>query len=58
MNDSKLNPAKKVLALRDMAKQFGLQPRPPAKPLPHVDIEDVQLVTWMAVVPAENGGGE
>lgn len=52
MNDPKTTKAKKVHLLRDMAKQFGLQPRPPAKPLPRVDIEDIQLVTWMSVIPA------
>jgi hypothetical protein len=58
MNDPKLQPAKKVEALREMAKQFGLQPRPPAATLPKVDIEDVQLVAWMAVVPTDDGGGD
>jgi hypothetical protein len=57
MNDPKLQPAKKVEALREMAKQFGLQPRPPAARLPKVEIEDVQLVAWMAVVPTDDGGG-
>jgi len=52
MNDAKATKIKKVQLLRDMAKQFGLQPRPPAKALPRVDAEDIQLVTWMSVIPA------
>jgi hypothetical protein len=34
-----------------MAKQYGLQPRPPVKPLPRVDLEDVQLIAWMSIIP-------
>jgi hypothetical protein len=51
MNDSKASPTKKVKLLRDMAKQYGLQPRPPVKPLPRVDLEDVQLIAWMSIIP-------
>ncbi len=58
LNDAKATKVKKVQLLRDMAKQFGLQPRPPAKALPRVDVEDIQLVTWMSVIPASAENNE
>ncbi len=39
-----------VIALVD---ELGLQPPPPVDPLPEIDEEDVNLVTWMALVPGE-----
>ncbi len=39
-----------VIALVD---ELGLQPPPPVEPLPEIDEEDVNLVTWMALVPGE-----
>ena len=51
MHDTKLSGAKKVDQLREMARQFGLQPRQDPTPLPAVDIEDVQLVAWMSIIP-------
>jgi hypothetical protein len=51
MNEPTTTKAKKVKLLREMVKQFGLKPRQPAKPLPRVDVDDVQLVAWLAVIP-------
>ena len=38
-----------VIALVD---DLGLQPPPPVEPLPEIDRQDVNLVTWLALVPA------
>ncbi len=37
-----------VIALVD---DLGLQPPPPVEPLPEIDPQDVNLVTWLALVP-------
>lgn len=58
MNDAKATNVKEVQLLRDMAKQFGLQPRPPAKAHPRVDVVDIQLDTWMSVIPASAENNE
>jgi hypothetical protein len=40
--------ARAVIAL---VEELGLQPPPPVDPLPDIDEQDVNLVTWMALVP-------
>ena len=30
-----------------------LEPHPPVKPLPEIQEQDVELVTWIALVPGE-----
>ncbi len=35
------------------AKDLGLQPSPPPEPLPEITEDDVHLVCWLAIVPAE-----
>ena len=38
-----------VARLRDLAKNLGLRPPEPVRPLPAVDKEEVHLIAWMAV---------
>ena len=40
-----------VIALVD---DLGLEPPPPVEPLPEIDERDVNLVTWMALVPGDH----
>jgi hypothetical protein len=43
--------ADKVMNLKRVAEEEGLQPPPPPKPLPPVRPEDIQLQVWAAVSP-------
>ncbi len=49
--ENKQERAAAVIALID---ELGLEPPPEAEPLPEIEEEDVNLVTWMALVPREN----
>jgi len=46
------DPARQSVAVAELAKELGLEPAPPPDPLPVIEIEDVHLVCWMAIVPA------
>ena len=41
----------RALAVIELVEELGLQPPPPVEPLPEIDEGDVNLVTWMALVP-------
>jgi hypothetical protein len=45
--------ADKVMNLKRVAEEEGLQPPPPPKPLPPVRPEDIQLQVWTAITPLE-----
>jgi hypothetical protein len=50
-------PAKKRLSqLAEYVDEEGLEPPPPAIPLPEVAIDEIKLVCWMAVSPASPTG--
>ena len=35
------------------ASELGLQPSPPPEPLPEITEDDVHLICWLAIVPAD-----
>src|SRR3712207_4811769 len=35
-----------------LVEDLGLEPPPPVKPLPEIDEQDINVVTWMALVPS------
>lgn len=47
------DPAQQVRTIAAYAKDLGLQPSPPPEPLPEITEDDVHLVCWLAIVPAE-----
>ena len=47
------DPAKQSVAVAELAKDLGLEPAPPPAPLPVIEIDDVHLVCWMAIVPTD-----
>ena len=52
LNAQESNTAK-VVRLRDLAKNLGLQPPEAVQPLPPVGLDQVHLIAWMAVKAAE-----
>jgi hypothetical protein len=46
-------PSEKVEILARTAAELGLEPSPPPEPLPEITEEDVHLVCWLALVPAD-----
>lgn len=40
--------------LIEVVRELGLEPAPAPEPLPVIALEDVNLVCWMAIVPAES----
>lgn len=42
-----------AVAIAAAVGDLGLQPSPPPEPLPVISIEDVHLVCWTAIVPAD-----
>jgi hypothetical protein len=42
----------RIEALAEFVADAGLEPPPPAEPLPVIERDDVRLVCWMAVTPA------
>jgi len=55
---SKEDPARQAAAVARLAQELGLEPAPQPDPLPLIELDDVHLVCWMAIVAAEPGGGE
>ena len=49
------DPARQSAAVAELAKDLGLEPAPPPDPLPVIEIEDVHLVCWIAIVPSSTG---
>ena len=49
-------PADQAKAVAGVAEELGLQPSPPPDPLPEIVEEDVHLVCWLAITPADTGG--
>lgn len=49
--ESGTSDVEKVMKLKALAEEEGLQPPPPPKPLPPVRAEDIQLQVWVAVTP-------
>ncbi|MDP9438834.1 MAG: helicase, partial [Actinomycetota bacterium] len=43
----------RAAAVITLVDELGLQPPPPVEPLPEIDEEDVNLVTWLALVPGD-----
>ncbi len=43
--------SERVAAVIALVDDLGLQPPPPVEPLPEIDQRDVNLVTWLALVP-------
>jgi Helicase conserved C-terminal domain/PLD-like domain len=44
----------RVRAVIALVEELGLQPPSPVDPLPDIDEQDVNLVTWMALVPGDD----
>jgi len=42
-------PAEKIAGIVRVLEEFGIQPAEKVEPLPAIDIEEVRLVSWMAV---------
>lgn len=51
--DEHENERDRVDAVIRLVDELGLQPPPPVEPLPEIDEQDINLVTWMALVPSE-----
>ncbi len=43
----------RAAAVISLVDELGLQPSLPVEPLPEIDEKDVNLVTWMALVPQD-----
>jgi len=43
----------RVVAVIRLVDELGLQPPPPVEPLPEIGEQDINLVTWMALVPSK-----
>ena len=48
-----LDPVEKSRQLVDKIEELGLQPFEAPDPLPPIDEEQIQLVCWMVIAPAE-----
>jgi hypothetical protein len=46
------NERDRAAAVIRLVDELGLQPPPPVEPLPEIDEQDINLVTWMALVPS------
>jgi len=51
--DAHEDPRERVAALIALVDDLGLEPPPEVQTLPEIEEEDVNLVTWMALVPHE-----
>lgn len=49
--DDHEDPRERVEEVVRLVRDLGLQPPQEVEPLPEIEIEDVNLVTWMALVP-------
>ena len=47
--------ADRIVALRALVEEEGLEAPPPPVPLPPIEEDEVRLVAWMAVIPARDG---
>jgi Helicase conserved C-terminal domain/SNF2-related domain/PLD-like domain len=47
----------RIVALRKVVDEEGLQAPPPPVPLPAIEEDEVRLVAWMAVIPARDAWG-
>jgi len=54
MRNEKLNNRGKVEALLALAREMGLRTPPKVEPLPSVKLDDIRVITWMAVQPANS----
>ena len=52
--DAHEDPRERVAALIALIEDLGLEPPPEVQTLPEIEEEDVNLVTWMALVPRED----
>jgi hypothetical protein len=43
----------RVATVIALVNELGLQPPQPIEPLPEIDEQDVNLVTWLALVPRD-----
>ena len=50
------DPARQAVAVAEEVKRLGLSPSPAPEPLPLIEIEDVHLVCWLAIVPEGKKG--
>jgi hypothetical protein len=55
LDDTAVPVAERVLALRALVDAEGLEAPPPPEPLPPIELEDVRLVAWTAVIPTRGG---
>jgi len=53
---SEEDPARQAAAVARLAQELGLEPAPQPDPLPLIELDDVHLVCWMAIVAAEPEG--
>ncbi|MBA2375639.1 MAG: DEAD/DEAH box helicase [Rubrobacter sp.] len=49
--DAHEDPKERAEAVISLVDELGLQPPPEVEPLPEIEVGDVNLVTWMALVP-------
>lgn len=47
------DPANQAAAIAELAIEIGLEPAQPPEPLPEIEADDVHLVCWLAIVPAQ-----
>jgi superfamily II DNA or RNA helicase len=45
----------RVIAIRNKAEQLRLKPAPLPDPLPEIGMDDIRLVTWLALVSGDHG---
>ncbi len=50
------DPARQAVAVAEEVKRLGLSPSPAPEPLPLIEIEDVHLVCWLAIMPEGKKG--
>jgi hypothetical protein len=54
LEDANLTVSDRIVALRKVVDEEGLQAPPPPVPLPPIEEDEVRLVAWMAVIPARD----
>ena len=52
--DAHEDPSERVAAIIALIDDLGLEPSPEVETLPEIEEQDVNLVTWMALVPPDN----
>ena len=43
--------SERAMSVLTLVRELGLRPAPAPEPLPVISVEDIHLVTWMALVP-------